>query len=112
MDERINAGYRIVESHMKPNGDELVIGHHAKAPQPYVCWWCSGGTNYYWGHYYTTYEEARDDMMDRLGFKPAENEKDNLPTSYAEIDYGDRDDAEAVLGSAWDDMNYLHYTER
>lgn len=110
MADRINAGYRIIESHMKPNGDELVIGHHEKAPQPYVCWWCSDGTNYYWGHYCSSYEEAREDMFERLGIK--EHSDDRLPATYAEIDYGDRDDAEAVLGSVWDDMNYRHYTER
>lgn len=35
-----------------------------------------------------------------------------IPHTYAEIDYGDREDAEAYDGSRWDDMNYLHYFER
>ena len=35
-----------------------------------------------------------------------------LPSTYAEIDYGDREDAEAYYGSRWDDMNYIHYMER
>lgn len=35
-----------------------------------------------------------------------------IPRTYAEIDYGDREDAEAYDGSRWDDMNYLHYFER
>ncbi len=74
MTDRINAGYRIIESHMKPNGDELVIGYHEKAPQPYVCWWCSGGNNYYWGYYCSSYEEAKTNMMGRLGYKQFEEE--------------------------------------
>ena len=37
---------------------------------------------------------------------------DRLPESYAEIEYDDMESAEAVIGSRWDDMNYLHYMER
>lgn len=35
-----------------------------------------------------------------------------LPETYAEVDYGDRDDAEAADGMRFDDMNYLRYRER
>ena len=35
-----------------------------------------------------------------------------LPDTYAEIEYDDFDDAEAIDGARWDDMNYLHYMER
>lgn len=35
-----------------------------------------------------------------------------LPRTYAELDYGDREDAEAIEGAKWDDINYRHYTER
>ena len=39
MDEkRINGGYEIIESCTIGN-NELVIGHNAKAPNPYVCWY-------------------------------------------------------------------------
>lgn len=36
----------------------------------------------------------------------------NLPSTYAEIEYDDFDNPEAIDGARWDDMNYLHYTER
>lgn len=36
----------------------------------------------------------------------------NLPDSYAEIEYSDFDNAEAIDGARWDDMNYQHLTER
>ena len=37
---------------------------------------------------------------------------DRLPSTYCEIEYEDMESAEAILGSRWDDMNYLHYMER
>ena len=36
----------------------------------------------------------------------------NLPSTYAEIEYDDFDNPEAILGARWDDMNYTHYIER
>lgn len=41
-----------------------------------------------------------------------DQEHDNLPDTYAEIDYDDFDDPEAVDGARFDDWNYLRYTER
>lgn len=41
-----------------------------------------------------------------------EDEYNNLPSWYAEIEYDDFDNPEAILGSRWDDMNYQHYMER
>lgn len=42
-----------------------------------------------------------------------ENECESfLPDTYAEIEYDDMDTPEAVLGSRWDDMNYMYYRER
>lgn len=35
-----------------------------------------------------------------------------LPDSYAEVEYSDFDNAEAIDGAQFDDMNYLRYTER
>ena len=45
MDEekRMNGGYEIMESCTIGN-NELVIGHNAKAPNPYVCWYCKDGS--------------------------------------------------------------------
>ena len=37
---------------------------------------------------------------------------DKLPATYAEVEYDDFDNPEAILGARWDDMNYTHYTER
>lgn len=39
-EKRINSGYEIIESHTI-GSNELVIGHNPKAPNPYVCWYCS-----------------------------------------------------------------------
>lgn len=36
----------------------------------------------------------------------------NLPDTYAEIDYDDFSDPEAILGARFDDMNYARYMER
>lgn len=36
----------------------------------------------------------------------------SIPDTYAEIDYGDRDDSEAADGMRFDDMNLLRYRER
>ena len=47
MDEkRINGGYEIIESCTIGN-NELVIGHNSKAPNPYVCWYCKDGSDYF-----------------------------------------------------------------
>lgn len=35
-----------------------------------------------------------------------------LPATYAEIEYDDFDNPEAIDGARFDDMNYLRYTER
>ncbi len=35
-----------------------------------------------------------------------------LPSTYAEIEYSDFDNAEAVEGARFDDMNFLRYIER
>ena len=39
--------------------------HHPKAPNPYVCWYCKGGDNYYWGCYCNTLEAAREKLNER-----------------------------------------------
>lgn len=41
-----------------------------------------------------------------------EDDRYGLPRTYAEIEYDDFDDPEAIEGARWDDMNYLRYTER
>ena len=49
-EKRINGGYEIIESCII-GSNELVIGHNAKAPNPYVCWYCKDGSDYFWGYY-------------------------------------------------------------
>lgn len=39
-------------------------------------------------------------------------EYNNLPSWYAEPEYDDFDNPEAIAGARWDDMNYTHYMER
>ena len=66
MDEekRINGGYEIMESCTIGN-NELVIGHNAKAPNPYVCWYCKDGSDYFWGYYCNQLLEAREKLNER-----------------------------------------------
>ena len=66
MDEekRINGGYEIIEN-CTVGRTELVIGHHPTAPNPYVCWYCKNGTDYYWGHYCNSIEAAREKLNER-----------------------------------------------
>jgi hypothetical protein len=40
------------------------------------------------------------------------DEDDRLPSWYAEIEYDDFDNPEAIEGAKFDDMNYRHYMER
>ena len=39
-------------------------------------------------------------------------EQEQIPRTYAEIEYNDFDDPEAIMGARFDDMNYLRYRER
>ena len=63
-EKRINGGYEIIENcHI--GRTELVIGHNSKAPNPYVCWYCKDGSDYFWGYYCNQLSEARDKMNER-----------------------------------------------
>ena len=66
MDEekRSNQNYEIIES-CTIGSTELVIGHNPKAPNPYVCWYCKGGDNYYWGCYCNELSAARESLSER-----------------------------------------------
>jgi len=66
MCKRKNAGYVITDS-IHIGNTEFVIGHHPKAPSPYVTWACMGGDYYFWGHYMTTRSDAERDLLDRAG---------------------------------------------
>ena len=57
--------------------------------------------------------EAYDAMCENADiFCDEDDGWDNLPETYAEIEYDDFDTPEAILGARFDDMNYLHYMER
>lgn len=62
--KRSRAGYEIIES-CTIGQNELVIGHNPNAPAPYVCWYCRGGNNYFWGHYCNNITEAREKLNER-----------------------------------------------
>lgn len=61
---RSNQGYEIIES-CSIGSKEIVIGHHPKAPNPYVCWYCKGGDSYYQGWYCNTLTAAREKLIGR-----------------------------------------------
>ena len=65
MDEekRSNQNYEIIES-CTIGSTELVIGHNPNAPNPYVCWYCKGGSNYFWGYYTNELDAARQKLND------------------------------------------------
>lgn len=52
-------------------------------------------------------------MLDNAdAFVDEDEECDQIPATYAEIEYDDFDDLEAIMGARFDDMNYLRYFER
>ena len=66
MDEekRSNQNYEIIES-CTIGSTELVIGHNPNSPNPYVCWYCKGGSNYFWGYYTNELDDARQKLNER-----------------------------------------------
>ena len=63
-EKRSNQGYEIIES-CTIGSNELVIGHNPNAPNPYVCWYCKGGDNYFWGYYCNDISVAREKLNER-----------------------------------------------
>ena len=63
-EKRSNGGYEIIEG-CTIGSTELVIGHNPKAPNPYVCWYCKGGDNYFWGYYCNELSAAREKLNER-----------------------------------------------
>ena len=66
--ERINAGYRIIESVRLDRRNEVVIGRaeNPLRPSQYVCWDCTDGNNYNNGGYCSTYRGALSVMFERV----------------------------------------------
>lgn len=63
-EKRFNQGYEIIET-CTIGSTELVIGHHPTAPNPYVCWYCKNGTDYFWGYYCNELSAAREKLNER-----------------------------------------------
>ncbi len=58
-------------------------------------------------------EEVYDSMVENADvFCDEDDEEYGLPSTYAEIEYPDFENAEAIDGARFDDMNYLRYMER
>ena len=58
-------------------------------------------------------EEVYDSMVMNADVFSDEVERAyGLPSTYAEVEYDDFDNPEAIAGARFDDMNYLRYTER
>lgn len=64
MDMRINQGYIITDS-CQVGDSEFVLGVHSTAPQQFVTWKCTGRTDYYWGHHFSTLFDAQKDLVAR-----------------------------------------------
>jgi methionine synthase II (cobalamin-independent) len=57
--------------------------------------------------------EVYDSMIENADVFCDEDEREyGLPSTYAEVEYDDFDNPEAIDGARFDDMNYLRYTER
>lgn len=65
---RTNEGFEIISAVRMPGSadEEIVIGHRNTEISSYVCWRCRGGDNYFWGHYFDSYNAALTDMIGRL----------------------------------------------
>lgn len=64
MADRINAGYVITDS-IQVGETEYVFGKRDGQIPMYVTWACTGGNNYYWGHYFADPLAAKKDLLGR-----------------------------------------------
>jgi len=74
-EKRMNEGYEIIESRTIGSA-EFVIGHNPAAGNPYVCWHCKNGTDYFWGHYTNELSSAQNKMRERYN-NVFQNARDN-----------------------------------
>lgn len=58
------------------------------------------------------YEDNETIDFDELDFVHHFRTLEQIPPTYAEIEYNDFESAEAVMGSRFDDINFLRYLER
>lgn len=64
MKKSMNSGYELIET-IHIAGSTFVLGENLTAPEPYVTWKGSGQDSYHDGHYFTTKEDARTDLLRR-----------------------------------------------
>ena len=64
MDERRNAGYIITDS-IHVGNTEFVLGVNQSNGANFVTWECTGGNNYFWGHYTDNLLSAKKDLCER-----------------------------------------------
>lgn len=57
-------------------------------------------------------EDVFNAMLENADAFVEDDYDDQIPSTYAEIEYDDFDDPEAIMGARFDDMNYLRYFER
>jgi len=87
----VNQGYTIIKKD-RVGKIMVVVGHHPKAPQPYVTWRAkadSASPSYEIGHYFSTLQDAMMDYYKRLAeaweyyppiqTKPQKSRKDEPP---------------------------------
>lgn len=63
----VHQGYAIIDR-MQAGAVEFVLGENPRAPQPYVTWRHTIGdapTDFYWGHYFSSYPNAKADLKTR-----------------------------------------------
>lgn len=58
-------GYEIIYSY-KVGKITHAIGHNPKAPDPYVAWYYTTVSGFYWGIYTNTYEKAMTHLLERV----------------------------------------------
>lgn len=64
-DIRTNAGF-VITNAISVGNAEFVLGVNMKNPNSFVTWKCSGGTDYYWGHYTDSLLKATKDLCGRV----------------------------------------------
>lgn len=65
MDERINGGYKIIES-IFVGKMEFVLGENPNGASQYVTWRCKNGDDYFWGNYMDDFYSAKLDLYRRV----------------------------------------------
>lgn len=62
MEKRMNDRWEIVGSFPINEREEVVL---AVGGRDFVTWLCKDGTNYFWGHYFDTMNDAKEDFLKR-----------------------------------------------